>query len=294
MSACARFMPRRRRRSRSTPRKASTTASGARPPGTRSPSCATSRAATSSKQWNALLHEPGSPIRHDTSGQGPARPRRAQGAARRHGAGGRVLPRGAAEPAGRETRHGSTCARGATRARPCASSASAGHPRRAGRSSDAVRAPARPARQGGLAHQGQNGLRDAFRGRVIFPIFDPAGKADRAGRPDPARRRGGCRTQVPQLARDSYLLEKAHPLRPQLGQTGHRPDRRSDHLRGLHRCHRPVHCRPATGGRHLRDCAHRGAFPSSRAIREAGRPRVRRRRSRAVGCRPLLRMGEAS
>ncbi|MGA2530343.1 MAG: DNA primase [Acidimicrobiales bacterium] len=29
----------------------------------------------------------------------------------------------------------------------------------------------------GLAHEGQHGLRDAFRGRVIFPIFDPAGKA---------------------------------------------------------------------------------------------------------------------
>jgi DNA primase len=29
----------------------------------------------------------------------------------------------------------------------------------------------------GLAHEGSHGLRDAFRGRVIFPIFDPAGKA---------------------------------------------------------------------------------------------------------------------
>ena len=28
----------------------------------------------------------------------------------------------------------------------------------------------------GLAHDGQYGLRDAFRGRVIFPIFDPSGK----------------------------------------------------------------------------------------------------------------------
>ena len=29
----------------------------------------------------------------------------------------------------------------------------------------------------GLAHESQNRLRDGFRGRVIFPIFDPAGKA---------------------------------------------------------------------------------------------------------------------
>jgi DNA primase len=42
---------------------------------------------------------------------------------------------------------------------------------------DAVRAPTDLLVEAGLAHQGQNGLRDAFRGRVIFPIFDPAGKA---------------------------------------------------------------------------------------------------------------------
>ncbi|MGA2804184.1 MAG: DNA primase [Acidimicrobiales bacterium] len=42
---------------------------------------------------------------------------------------------------------------------------------------DAVRAPTDLLVKAGLAHQGQNGLRDAFRGRVIFPIFDPAGKA---------------------------------------------------------------------------------------------------------------------
>ncbi|MGD1011830.1 MAG: DNA primase [Acidimicrobiales bacterium] len=41
----------------------------------------------------------------------------------------------------------------------------------------AVRAPTELLVKAGLAHQGQNGLRDAFRGRVIFPIFDPAGKA---------------------------------------------------------------------------------------------------------------------
>jgi DNA primase len=41
----------------------------------------------------------------------------------------------------------------------------------------AVRAPADLLVKAGLAHQGQNGLRDAFRGRVIFPIFDPTGKA---------------------------------------------------------------------------------------------------------------------
>ena len=41
----------------------------------------------------------------------------------------------------------------------------------------AVRAPADLLEKAGLAHRGQSGLRDAFRGRVIFPIFDPMGKA---------------------------------------------------------------------------------------------------------------------
>ena len=41
----------------------------------------------------------------------------------------------------------------------------------------AVRAPRDLLVKAGLAHEGQHGLRDAFRGRVIFPIFDPAGKA---------------------------------------------------------------------------------------------------------------------
>ena len=42
---------------------------------------------------------------------------------------------------------------------------------------EAVRAPADLLVKAGLAHEAQNRLRDAFRGRVIFPIFDPAGKA---------------------------------------------------------------------------------------------------------------------
>ena len=41
----------------------------------------------------------------------------------------------------------------------------------------AVRAPADLLVKAGLAHQTQRGLRDAFRGRVIFPIFDPMGSA---------------------------------------------------------------------------------------------------------------------
>ncbi|MGA3215788.1 MAG: DNA primase [Acidimicrobiales bacterium] len=41
----------------------------------------------------------------------------------------------------------------------------------------AVRAPRDLLVKAGLAHEGQHGLRDAFRGRVIFPIFDPSNKA---------------------------------------------------------------------------------------------------------------------
>ena len=41
----------------------------------------------------------------------------------------------------------------------------------------AVRAPRDLLVKAGLAREGRSDLRDAFRGRVIFPIFDPAGKA---------------------------------------------------------------------------------------------------------------------
>jgi len=40
----------------------------------------------------------------------------------------------------------------------------------------ALRGPTDLLLTAGLAHQGQRGLRDAFRGRVIFPIFDPTGR----------------------------------------------------------------------------------------------------------------------
>jgi len=41
----------------------------------------------------------------------------------------------------------------------------------------AVRAPRDLLVKAGLAHEGEHGVRDAFRGRVVFPIFDPASKA---------------------------------------------------------------------------------------------------------------------
>ena len=157
----------------------------------------------------------------------------------------------------------------------------------------AVRAPADLLVKAGLAHQGQNGLRDAFRGRVIFPIFDPAGKAIGLGGRILPGAGEGAGPKYRNSPETPDLLEKTDPLRAQLGQTFHRPDRRSDHLRGVHRRHRLLHGRLATGSGDLRHGANRGTFPPPRAIRETGRARVRRRCRRSVRCRPLLRMGKA-
>ena len=256
-------MPRRRRRSRSTPRRASTTASAARPPGTPSPSCATSRAATSSRRSSASPPGPGSPSATTTGGTDrPDREgrqallgvmeqavafyheellsqpeaKRARQYLRSRGYEGdtvRQFRLGWAPESGRVARAGGPGARG-------------------------------PARQGGPRPRGPERAARRLPGPGHLPDLRPGGQGDRArGEGPPGSGRGG-RPEVPQLARDADLLEKAHPLRPQLGQTGHRADRRGDHLRGLHRRHRLFHRRPAPGGRHLRDGAHRGALPPAR------------------------------
>ena len=56
---------------------------------------------------------------------------------------------------------------------------------------------------------------DAFRGRLLFPIFDPEGRGGRVRRPDPAGRR---RSEVQELTGDRALQQVAGALRPQLAQ----------------------------------------------------------------------------
>ena len=85
---------------------------------------------------------------------------------------------------------------------------------------------------------------DSLRARVIFPIFDPGGKAIAVGGrilPPPFGERRAARRsrrgEVQELARDLDLLQASHALRAELGQ-GRRHQVRRDHcVRGLHRRH---------------------------------------------------------
>ena len=209
-------MPKRRRRSLSTPKKACTTASGARLPATPSPSCATSRAAISSKPSNVSRLELGIAVRHDTAGKD--QPDRE----------GRQALLGVMERAV-EFYHEELLSRPeAKRARQYLRSRGyegetvrqfrLGWAPETGRALvGAVRAPRDLLVTAGLAHEGQNGLRDAFRGRVIFPIFDPAGKAiGLGGRILPGRRRRG-RAQVPQFAGDARSTQSGAPFTASTG-----------------------------------------------------------------------------
>ena len=139
--------------------------------------------------------------------------------------------------------------------------------------------------ESGLGFVNRRGRRqDAFRGRVIFPIFDPSGKAIALGGrilPPPAGSAvGQRRTQVQELPGRSHLRQAPHPLRSQLGQDRRGGQRRGHRLRGLHRRHRLLRRRSAPGRGHLRHRPGRGALPGSRQLRHPHGPGLRRRRRR--------------
>jgi len=148
--------------------------SDARPPGTRSPSFGISRAATSSRQWSACGTSRIA-VRHDTGGRTSPTAKDARRCSGSWSGRSRSTTKELLSQPGANVQ-GSTCGRG-LRGR-YVRQFTLGWAPEAGRSLvGAVRAPADLLVKAGLAHQGQNGLRDAFRGRVIFPIFDPTGKA---------------------------------------------------------------------------------------------------------------------
>ena len=129
-------------------------------------------------------------------------------------------------------------------------------------------------------------------GPAAVPDLRPRGPGRRHRRAHPPRRR---RPQVQELAGDRALQQVPRALRPQLAQVRHRRPRRrrrGDRLRGLHRRHRLRPGRHPPGGGHVRHRAHRGPRQAARPLRQAHRPRLRRRRRRPGRRRPLRRLGE--
>ena len=141
----------------------------------------------------------------------------------------------------------------------------------------------------GLAYRNQAGrLNDSFRARVLFPIFDVAGRpVGLGGRVLP----GGRGPKYKNTAGDRPLRQEQGALRPQLGQ---RADRRAGpgrRLRGLHRRDRPAPGRGHRGRGNLRHGAGRGPRPAADRLLPPDRPRLRRRRRRPGRSRALLRLG---
>ena len=123
-----------------------------------------------------------------------------------------------------------TCARGATTERSCASSASATRQPATANSRSAALASEEVLESAGLVYEKQRGQpRDAFPDRIIFPIFDSAGKAIALGGrylPEELRKvQSRSRSEVPQLPRIADLSKAPHPLRTQLGEDRHLPHR---------------------------------------------------------------------
>ncbi len=140
------------------------------------------------------------------------------------------------------------------------------------------RSPSKVLVEAGLGFVNRRGrLQDAFRARVLFPIFDPSGRAIAlGGRILPAARSGatgsadaGRRAQVQELAGRPHLLQASDPLRPQLGQAGHRGERRGHRVRGLHRRHRVLPGGAAPGRGHLWHRPGRGPLPACSATSAA-------------------------
>ena len=142
----------------------------------------------------------------------------------------------------------------------------------------------------GLAFANRAGrMQDAFRARVLFPIFSDTGDAVAiGGRVLPGSSRPG---EVQELAGDADLLQVAHAVRPQLGEGRRHQPRPGRRVRGLHRRDRLPPGRRAPGGGDVRHGVHRGPRAPAQALRQPCRAGVRRRRRRPGRRRALLRVG---
>ena len=122
-------------------------------------------------------------------------------------------------------------------------------------------------------------LQDAFRARVLFPIFTENGEAVAIGgrilpgSTDPAKYKNSPETPIYAKSKTLYGLNWAKADIVAADQV--------DRVRGLHRRDRLPPRRRAAGGGHVRHGVHRGARAAAEALRQPGRAGVRRRRRRA-------------
>ena len=257
-------------------RRASTTASGAAPGATSSPSCARSSTSTSPARSSTWRPRRASPCATPTSGEGEGRKQRqqlldavARAADWYHE---RLLSAPDAGPGPRLPAQ-----RAASAATRCATTAWAGRPRGGTSWPRSLKLPDQVA-------QGLRARLHQLAGPPDRRLPGPGAVPDlrRQGRPGGVRRAHPARAdrpgQVQELDREPDLRQEQGPLRAQLGQGGHRGGRRGHRVRGLHRRHRVRRGRPAPGGGHLRHRAHRGALQDPQELRPPGGAGLRRRR----------------
>ena len=187
------------------------------------------------------------------------------------------------------------------RATTCAAAASTGDDRpavqarlgarRLGRPGQAVRHRRRAAahHRAWRSRTAAGRMQDAFRARVLFPIFSDSGEAVAIGGRSPARvHRSG---EVQELAGDADLRQVEDALRAELGEGRHRQPRPGRRVRGLHRRDRLPPRRGAPCRRDVRHGVHRGARAADQALRQPGGAGVRRRHRRPGRRRAVLRVG---
>ena len=173
-----------------------------------------------------------------------------------------------------------------------AGSGSVGRPTTGTRWSPAWPGRERALRESGLAFLNRrNRLQDAFRARVLFPIFNEAGEAVAfggrilPGSTDPAKYKNSPETAIYRKSKTLYGLSwaksdivKADQVVVCEGYTD---------VIGFHQAGVPDRRRDVRHG------ADRGPRPAAQALRQPGRPGLRRRRRRAGRGRALLRVGAA-
>ena len=290
--ACARSTPRSRRRSTSARRPGATSASAA----TRAATCSRSSRSTSTSTSSApsRCSPPGSGMQltlhvdGPVEGAGPAQaPRRGDG----HGD--RVVPRAAARGPGRPARPATTSAPAALPVTSPASSSSAGRPTTGTRLSRQAGIPGELLQTTGLAFRNRRDrLQDAFRARVLFPIFSDTGEAVAIGgrvlpgSDDPAKYKNSPETPIYAKSKTLYGLNWAKAdivAADQVVVCEGYTDVIGFHRAGVKRAVADV-----------RDGVHRGPRPADQALRQPRRAGVRRRRRRPGRGRALLRVGAAA